>query len=106
MDNKIGETVIFTKDLHCKFSPENVELLNVYSFSKKQFDTCEDWSSDDENLFYKVPGSMWDFGNFIDNFLFCVMRHRLELQNEYSLKRSEQRNLVTIEDNDGDDLPF
>lgn len=164
MDNKIGETVIFTKDLHCRFSTENIEQLKVFSLSKKDFDNCEDWSSDDENKcykvadfnidvsttqtrfyygesviygyfdhkpeklyflpvgtcpipkgfnpigsesfeeFYKVPGSMWDFGMFIDNFLFHVMGTRLELQNEYSRKRSEKCELVNVETDD--DLPF
>ena len=164
MDNKIGETVIFTKDLHCRFSVENVEQLKVYSLSKKGFDICELWSDDDETLCfkiadfnvevgkdktsffygdpvqygcfrhkpeklyflpvgtcptpkgfevmgsdsfeedYKVPGSMWDFGMFIDNFLFHVMGKRLELQNEYSRKRSEKREFVNIETDD--DLPF
>lgn len=48
---------------------------------------------------------MWDFGMFIDNFLFKVMRQRLELQNEHSLKMSEQRQMVIVETDD-DDLPF
>ena len=164
MENKIGETVIFTKDLHCSFCTENIEQLKVYSFSKKEFDNCEDWSGDGdacykiadfnvevskdktrfffgepikygffnhnpEKLFflpvgtcptpkgfevigydsfeeeYKVPGSMWDFGMFIDNFLFHVMGQRLELQNEHSLKRSEKRHIVNVKTDD-DDLPF
>jgi hypothetical protein len=164
MDNKIGETVIFTKDLHCRFSVENVEKLKVYSLSKKEFDNCEDWSGDEDNQCYKiadfnvevskdktrffygdpiqygyfrhkpeklyflpvgtcptpegfevvgsdsfdeeykVPGSMWDFGMFIDNFLFHVMGKRLELKNEYSRIRSEKRKLVNAETDD--DLPF
>ena len=169
IENKVGETVIFTKDLHCRFSVENVEQLKVYSLSKKAFDNCENWSGDDNNpcykvadfnvevyqdkirIFYgspvmygfysynpdklyflpvnicpipkffevigsdnfeqeyKVPGSMWDFGMFIDNFLFHVMGHRLEIQNQYSRKRSSQSELEAINDNDnndGDDLPF
>lgn len=54
MDNKIGETVIFTKDLHCSFSVENVEQLKVYSLSKKEFDNCEDWAGDEDNQCYKI----------------------------------------------------
>jgi hypothetical protein len=54
MDNKIGEMVIFTKDLHCRFSSENIEQLKVYSFSKKEFDNCEDWSDDEKNHCFKV----------------------------------------------------
>jgi hypothetical protein len=164
MDNKIGETVIFTKDLHYLFSTENIEQLKVYSFSKKAFDNCEDWSGDGdacykiadfnvevskdkirffygesvkygffnhnpEKLYFlpvgtcltpegfevlgsysfekedKVPGSMWDFGMFIDNFLFQVMRQRLEFQNKHSLKSSKYSQLVNVETDD-DDLPF
>lgn len=166
MSTKIGETVIFTKDLHCRFSVENIEQLKVYSLSKKEFDNCEDWSGDEDNQCYKIadfnveiskdkirffygdpvqygvfrynpeklyflpvgtsptpigfevigsdsfeeeykiPGSMWDFGMFIDNFLFHVKGKRLELQNEYSLKRLRNVNLVEAGNNDGDDLPF
>ena len=165
MDNKIGETVIFTKDLHCSFSPENIELLKVYSFSKKAFDNCEDWSSDDENQCYKIadfnvdvtkektrffygnpvqygffnhkpdklyflpvdtcptpegfevigsdsfeeeyklPGSMWDFGMFIDDFLFKVLSQRNDLSMEFNHERSKQSQLVSVETDD-DDLPF
>lgn len=164
MKNKIGETVIFPKDLHCSFLPENVAQLKVFSLSKKKFDNCEYWSGDDNNQCYKVgdfnvevspdktrffygdpvqygffkhnpeklyflpvgtcptpegfevigsdsfedeyklPGSMWDFGMFIDNFLFHVMGKRLELQNEHFRIRSEQRQLVNVETED--DLPF
>jgi hypothetical protein len=164
MNNRIGETVIFTKDLHCRFSPENIEQLKVYSFSKKEFDNCEDWSGDgdacykiadfnvevskDQTRFffgdpiqygffnhnpeklyflpvgtcptpegfevlgsdsfekeYKVPGSMWDFGIFIDDFLFQIRRQRLEFQNNHSLKRAKYSQLVNVETDD-DDLPF
>ncbi|KAF0200608.1 MAG: hypothetical protein FD170_3357 [Bacteroidetes bacterium] len=54
MENKIGETVIFPKDLHCEFSVENIEQLKVYSFSKKDFDNCEDWSADEKRLDLKI----------------------------------------------------
>jgi hypothetical protein len=165
MENKIGETVIFTKDLHCRFCTENIEQLKVYSFSKKAFDNCEDWSGDGDACYkiadfnievskvktrffygdpvqygffrhkpeklyflpvgtcptpegfevigsdsfedeYKLPGSMWDFGMFIDNFLFHVVGQRLELQNEHYRKLSEQHQLVDADNNNGDDLPF
>jgi hypothetical protein len=163
MDNKVGETVIFYSDLHCRFSSDFVEDLKVYSFSTKKFDTCEDWSANnnehsfkiaDFNVFidssgslfnysngiqygffphenyklfflpvasqvpkrfevvgteffeqkYPVPRSMWDFANFIDNFLFHVMQTRLELKSRHAEKMAKQIQLVDVMV--GDDLPF
>lgn len=164
MDNKIGETVIFTKDLHCAFCEENIELLKVYSFSKKAFDNCENWSGDGEDQCYKVadfvvevsndkarffyaesiqygfykhkpyklcflpagtcpipedfevigsdsfeqeykvPGSMWDFGMFIDNFLFHVSKGKHELRNDYIWKTTIKNE--TVMSDSIDELPF
>lgn len=53
MEYKVGETVISPKDLNCSFCSENIELLKVYSFSKKTFDNCEDWSGEGA-ICYKI----------------------------------------------------
>lgn len=54
IQNCIGETVLFTKDLHCNITRSRIENLKVYSFSKQKMDTCEYWAGDNHNECYKI----------------------------------------------------
>ncbi len=46
MDKEVGETVKFTKDLHCKFLAEEIENLTAYNPLLKRFQASECWASD------------------------------------------------------------
>ena len=46
MENNLGETVRFTKDLHCAFMADEVENLSVYNPFTRIFDKCELWDDD------------------------------------------------------------
>lgn len=63
MDNKLGETVRFDRDLHIKYSWELIDFLEVYNFSQKKFTKCEDWGIDEED---QDPDNHYDFGMIAD----------------------------------------
>lgn len=166
MDNRIGKTVVFTKDLWCSFLPENIEQLKVYNLLTRKLDTCEflgelngiqnyriaDFNMDvhpdkirfffgDPPAFgfskegsgilrflpvgttpypkgwitvghdtyeeeYRIPVVMWDFANFIDNFLIHVMNRRQQMRFDHVIKQRLQGLEITHMEVDSDDLPF
>jgi hypothetical protein len=64
MDNKIGETVIFNKDLHTPYYANLIDDLMVYNPSLKRIDNCElwGWNNDGEdNKPYYDYGKIADF---------------------------------------------
>lgn len=46
MDNRIGETVRFTKDLYCKYSSAEIENLTVFNFRTNKYEKSEVWGSE------------------------------------------------------------
>lgn len=63
MDKRIGEAVIFDRDLHVKYDPELIDFLKVYNFSEKKFSKCEHWGWNEEG---ENDRPYYDFGMIAD----------------------------------------
>lgn len=84
-ETSIGETVKFTKDLHCNYSVNEIENLTVYNPLLKRFEKCEDWSSDDKTDCLFIGGfnaniddkALFYFGTPIEYGCFPKYPHKL-----------------------------
>jgi len=63
MRNRIGETVIFNKDLQTPYFAELIDDLEVYNPSLKKIDNCEHWGANNEGQ-SNMPN--YDFGRIAD----------------------------------------
>lgn len=63
MGKRVGETVIFDRDLHVKYDPELIDFLKVYNFSEKKFTKCEHWGWNEEG---EDNRPYYDFGMIAD----------------------------------------
>ncbi len=64
MENRIGETVLFDRELHVKYVPNLIDFLKVYNFSERKFSKCEYWGSNDDESENDDP--YYDFGMLAD----------------------------------------
>lgn len=96
MQKRIGETVIFDRDLHVKYDPELIDFLKVYNLSERKFTKCEHWGWNEES---ENDRPYYDFGMIAD-FHFDISKTETRLYYgdtpRYGYKEWNQSQLIIL----------